>query len=382
VPRTPGTLCVHPKLMILNFGKFVRIVISSFNMSENQWEKSGDVFWWADLPLNDHTNHHHQRLGREPQMHAPLYDILHRMGATDANALLDRADWHTLHRDSGVEMYAVVSVPGDHSDRRFGMERLGDILGWLPSFPRECPVQMQVWSMGGSSKFWYHWFVSKLTQTRSKSKDNRIGLETPLEDVRFFVQTSGKGRYRSFEQRMFTNAHLWEDTKHPLMHETEDSPVPWGWHSKVMYRTYPSGWCRTKGCTRVHGWAYVGSHNCSAASWGSCPRKGQTTIRNFELGVVISSFPAQRGMKCGMDLKGAVPVPWSGASEFILRSVSGIRAFKGNIISIEGNPDKVEATMVPIVLTDSSRENSDSSGDDSDSDVESDHEEQIVSIPK
>jgi len=391
VSRKAGTFRVHPKLMILNFGKFVRIVISSFNMSEEQWEKAGDVFWWADLPLNDHPNYHLTRLGREPQMHAPLHDILHCMGATDANALLDRADWHVLHKHLGVEMNVVASVPGEHSDRRFGMRRLGDVLRQLPHFPQGCPVQMQVWSMGGSAPFWYNCFVSELTQTRTNCRDIRKDFTNSIKGVRFVVQTLGKGNYGSFDQRMFTNAHLWEDKKHPLMHSTEDSPVPWGWHSKVMYRMYPPSKCRTEGCTRMHGWAYVGSHNCSAASWG-LPRKGNTTIRNFELGLVISSFPAVRhGAQCGIDLKDAVPIPWSGASnlvryeptpEFISHCVSGVKAFKGNIVSNESTSAKdcLKATVTP--LRDALRGTSDSSDDDSDNDEESDCKERIVNIPR
>jgi len=42
----------------------------------------------------------------------------------------------------------------------------------------------------------------------------------------------------------------------------------WGWHSKVMTRVYPPGFCKRSGCSRVHGWRYIGSHNTSRACWG------------------------------------------------------------------------------------------------------------------
>jgi hypothetical protein len=51
VPRFPATFCVHPKLMLLKFKNYLRIVISSFNLSEEQCAQASDVFWWVDLPL-------------------------------------------------------------------------------------------------------------------------------------------------------------------------------------------------------------------------------------------------------------------------------------------------------------------------------------------
>eukprot|EP00923_Selenidium_pygospionis_P006861 GHVN01011789.1.p1 GENE.GHVN01011789.1~~GHVN01011789.1.p1 ORF type:complete len:228 (+),score=59.50 GHVN01011789.1:956-1639(+) len=91
-----------------------------------------------------------------------------------------------------------------------------------------------------------------------------------------------------------------------------ESPVSWGWHSKVMTRYYPSGLCASPLCDKVHGWAYIGSHNCSAASWGTEKFFKGIEIRNFELGVVITSTPARftTTKTCGDDLSEVAPPPW------------------------------------------------------------------------
>lgn len=340
VPRRPSTFCVHPKMMVLNFGSHVWIVVSSFNMSESQWAKAGDVFWWADLPLNQTPSPHLSRIGRDPNMHAPLYEFLCSIGAQDTASLIDCVDWRLLHCDG---LHAIVSLPGEHQDKRFGLRRLGEVLRTLPKFPRaQSPVLMQVWSAGGSNVRWYKNFVSVLTQ---EPRDNSDGPLSP-QDVRFVVQTPGKGHYKSFDDRMVTRGCLWEDQNHPFYHGSNiesGSSVSWGWHSKVMYRMYPRGVCRNRNCNRVHGWAYVGSHNCSAASWGSFGR-GTISIRNFELGLVVTSLPALRhGSQCGRCLKEAVPIPWSSTAalipyrptpDFVRGSFGGdVKTYYGTVVS-------------------------------------------------
>ena len=220
VPRQGNTFCVHPKIIVLNFTEHVRIVISSFNMSETQWSKAGDVFWWADMPLAKTPNPHLSRSGREPNMHAPLYDFLCCIGAQETADLLDSADWRSLRRGcpQATGMYAIASIPGEHNDPRFGLRRFQDILGslaHLPKFPTTgSPIIMQVWSIGGSAPIWYKNFVAVLTQKRRCNMDNNAGLSA--EDVRFVVQTPGNGHCRSFDARMVTRNCLWRDPHHPL----------------------------------------------------------------------------------------------------------------------------------------------------------------------
>ena len=46
---------MHVKLMLLRFPGFLRVVVSSLNLSERQWSDAGDSFWFADLPFQPDT---------------------------------------------------------------------------------------------------------------------------------------------------------------------------------------------------------------------------------------------------------------------------------------------------------------------------------------
>jgi hypothetical protein len=117
----------------------------------------------------------------------------------------------------------------------------------------------------------------------------------------------------SKDKRGVTRDMQWYDPQHPLLTPDEDgtsSLIPWGFHSKIIAREYPRGFCMTVGCTKRHGWMYVGSHNTSAASWGA-EERGRLVIRNFELGVVTISTPSMSpGEGCGPDLDILAPLPF------------------------------------------------------------------------
>lgn len=93
-------------------------------------------------------------------------------------------------------------------------------------------------------------------------------------------------------------SQLWTDPSNVLRRDITALKKPsWGWHSTVMTRTYPSQQC----CGRLHGWVYLGSHNCSAASWGNLDLS--MAMANWELGVLLLSPPrVVEGAKCGCDL--------------------------------------------------------------------------------
>jgi hypothetical protein len=65
ISRAPNTFCLHAKMMLLCFETMLRLVISSFNLPEEQETKAGDSFWWVDLPLT----------GREPPLRATCHYI-------------------------------------------------------------------------------------------------------------------------------------------------------------------------------------------------------------------------------------------------------------------------------------------------------------------
>ena len=331
-----GTSIMHVKLMLLRFEGFVRLVISSLNLSDTQWAHAGDSFWWADLPFRADAN-------ARPDAHVqePLVDMLVRMHVPAGwLRLLACCDWPSLQQQ-GTNIYAVTSIPGAEDGRvTYGMERLGRLLRGMPTFPpsREAPVYIQVWSLGSSGDKWYTDFALVLTQERFR--DLGVIAQWKHDHCRFIFQRDGGGpnwheinhtkmqrenRVRNMlgielraARRSELKKVLWDENASALLQPRKDRPpVPWGWHSKVMTRVYPPGFCLNPGCNRTHGWRYLGSHNCSRASWGwrpYCLEKHISVMdppNNWELGVLIISSPARvENETCGVDLDVCAPLPF------------------------------------------------------------------------
>jgi hypothetical protein len=227
----------------------------------------------------------------------------------------------------------VTSVPDIVSGNvKYGMDRLCQLLRPLPKFPSPavCPVFVQVWSLGGADDLWYSAFSIILTQERC----NGVIAEWQHDHVRFIMEAGNNWqqiREESIKQENKMRAMLNMDEKtlrkselkKVLWHEqgnkllstrdgTAGPPVSWGWHSKVMSREYPQGFCKRPGCTRTHGWRYLGSHNCSVASWGA--PGANLPPHNWEAGMLIVSFPAMKDTgDCGADLSERAPLPFQTA---------------------------------------------------------------------
>ncbi|CAE8613831.1 unnamed protein product [Polarella glacialis] len=266
-----GRPIFHMKFMILSFRRFVRVVISSFNLSCEQWRSAGDVFWWVDAVPNK---------GKPASRFATdLSRILDTLECPEAATLVLESQ---LDIDDSVTLIA--SMNGQ-ADSDLGLQRMKRALSYLPDFPEQCPADIQVWSMGGAQDRWFIRFGHVMAKS--------------LENVRFIF---GSGNW--FASSSISRARLWKDPDNVLR---DDRPgldkVPWGWHSKVMVRSYPLGQC----CGRMHGWVYLGSHNCSAHSWGDL----RNPIANWELGILICSPPCiGESSKCGCDLA-VVPLPFN-----------------------------------------------------------------------
>lgn len=324
---------MHSKIMLLRFRGFLRLVVSSFNLSQSQWSNAGDSFWWADVPFRTQADI------SEKNVQIPLLDMLQKLAVpTEWEQLLFCCEFSALQIAGHSQLHLVTSVPCESSQAcEYGMERLTSVLKTLPKFPlsQQAPVHVQVWSLGNSRDNWYVDFSSALTLESS----SKLGVlfEWKHDHVQFIFQENGRGpnwieinQLRTqrmnclrgaynlpelSERRSAVHSFLWDEGDSDLLGKKAAPNVHWGWHSKVMSRVYPQGFCKRTGCTRTHGWRYFGSHNCSRASWGwRYFERGVFVMdpaKNFEAGVVVSSAPALLADKeCGVDLSEVAPLPF------------------------------------------------------------------------
>jgi len=276
----------------------------------------------------------------------PLEDMLFRLCVPEQwLKLLGRCDWPSLQQKN-TSVHMVTSVPiqesleGEIQTNKYGMDRLHNVLRGLPKFPPSAisPAYVQVWSLGGANDRWYTDFALTLTQERYA--DLGVIAQWKNDHVRFIFEENGWGPNMRKKQEQLLQAEnrvrrmldmeeksskpselkkvLWNEQGHPLLSAKKGVPcVSWGWHSKVMTREYPQGFCKRPDCHRVHGWRYLGSHNCSRSCWGwryydkDAKRVVVENPNSWEMGMVIVSIPASSaGDECGADLNEVAPLPF------------------------------------------------------------------------
>jgi len=267
----------------------------------------------------------------------PVLDTLKRWGLNDSwVSLLAFCKWSSLQEPKS-RVQVITSVPDGRclSNRiYFGMQRLHAALKSMPKFPasKECPVDVQVWSLGGANDGWYADFARTFTQESFSELGHVVDWKS--DHVRLIFQENGAGANwkreaeERYESESLIRCHLnlpekgkpstatkkllWDETQSLLLNPKADArKTGWGWHSKIMLREYPVGFCKRAECRRVHGWRYFGSHNCSRASWGWSSSDGSSPPRNWEMGVILTSLPASsENGECGVDLRTAAPLPF------------------------------------------------------------------------
>ena len=346
LPKQRGIM--HTKLWLLLFSSCLRVVISSFNLSERQQDNAGDTFWYADLPM--------KKPGSESQSSAQFSkDVQGLVGALlgDGDPWLQIiGQYDASQLDKNIRLIA--SVPGDYSEmnREYGLKRLDSILRELPPFPSSSLVEAQVWSVGGAGYYWYNQTFSSVVAQNPQA--------TVAASMRLVLAHGGN----NFDNKCNARSAFHRD----------ESPLglphlAWGWHSKTMRRVYPmsedsksGAWrssranrsaCHPK-CKCSHGWLYFGSHNLSGASWGSS-YGGNFTINNWELGVVIVSPPnsTNKDPCCDLDLS-SVPLPFSPNSLEAFKNDESVRfRIQDNqlVRAIVCEPDRNNRSRGPPAVT-------------------------------
>jgi len=96
-----GYSLMHSKLMVLRFQGFLRLVVSSFNLSMEQVSKAGDTFWWVDVPF---CNAEEDSCFSKAAMVAPLLDHLKVLAVPRCwSELVRKCKWsHRGEKRSGI----------------------------------------------------------------------------------------------------------------------------------------------------------------------------------------------------------------------------------------------------------------------------------------
>jgi tyrosyl-DNA phosphodiesterase-1 len=273
----------HPKLMLLEFDTFLRVVISSANLSEVDWYLLSQVCWFQDFPLLTES---------ETQDNCKFYKDLNEFITHIYNRMDPIIDIRK-YNFTNASVSLVYSLNGRF--KQFDDYGLGKIckLQAGSKLGKDAKVMFQTSSVGNINDKYLQCFYKCAQGVSPSSKDypeveahfqmqfptneyiqnNRYGAES----ADCIIMPSKYYASKSFPQRILhqlTPIDGDDDYDHNLF------------HAKVMVISDDKG-ISDDTCL------YIGSHNFSPSAWGKFEKdNSQLCMNNYELGVW---FPAKEG---------------------------------------------------------------------------------------
>lgn len=284
-PLGPDAVVVHAKLCVFVFQTFLRVVISSSNLTRQDWEGLAQSVWVQDFPLTNPAPPQLDTFG------ADLADFMHQVGLFPnlAQAILFLAPFDF----SSAIVKLVASVPGTFNGNdahRYGHARLRNLLANYEFMPNPTGIVYQASTIGYTEVSWLGQFLTSLVgkkiPTRTfPSSAYDIGDPKPLtKPILHILFPTKKMCEKSLANNLGVIVMSYFDTSNNIdklkmlckPQEFRDTAI----HSKILMSLQKNG-------DRTVGWLYSGSHNFTVDSWGTIQTVDPPSniCHNYELGV-------------------------------------------------------------------------------------------------
>lgn len=312
IPRMNGPFgAMHSKLMVLDFGAFVRIVIPSCNMGARDWEYVENTVFVQDFrKLSDVANGQPAAAPRSPQSNAwmptfgeAMLDYVQAMGCPE-NALqwMRQFDYTTEAQFVGTKPVSANSPLAEQRDK-YGLNRLANAarqLGFQGS--RDIKVEFATSSLGSLKPAWIEDFGRAASglpflQPPGKGKAKQATLtDQPAIQVNFLfpsrrtVHESRSGKTGPGTATCCWERKYWEAEPTVANHLRDYISARTGLisHSKFGVVEDLSVGSDTE-VGKVYGLRYCGSANFTVAAWGKRTKDGLREAKNWETGVLLAS---------------------------------------------------------------------------------------------
>jgi len=276
---------MHAKLCLILFKTFIRVVVTSANLTEEDWTLMGQCSWYQDFP----------KVGKENKSQVAPFerDLMDFVSKLKLSASFLR-DYDFL----SAKVHLVASVSGYHTGKnidQYGHMRLRSLLtSFEPpkdNVSEDC-TYFQMSSIGGIDRGnWIDEFSASVRATGNTEHTNKKRKVDPKAAPQLHIVYPSKERVKKSSMlgaaMIFLSEEHYSSPTFPkqLLHDCISSnPLKEStlMHSKVLLRHI-----QTKD-GESHGWCYIGSHNMSPSAWGRL-QKGDTQFHtaNYELGVLF-----------------------------------------------------------------------------------------------
>ncbi|PRP85407.1 hypothetical protein PROFUN_06953 [Planoprotostelium fungivorum] len=303
---------VHAKMMMLLYKKKMRLIISSANLTEGEWEGLTQCVWYQDFPKYAGKNVDISETEISLDFRQQLYSFLRsvKLNPNFLNAY-DFTSVKVERRTASLsltlhEVRLVISVSGKHHEtdaHDFGYLRMKSVLSrhFACDSIMDSIIAYQTSSLGAiCHQNWLKEFSKNVGSTTSGSAAHDVSVLFPTKNS--IVKRSNMN---GSDMIFLHNSHYTTAGVPKRMYDIIPKDLARKrnlLHSKIMYRTL-----KNEDGEVTHGWCYIGSHNLSPSAWGRY--RGDFQILNYEMGVLfVTQDPSQsNGKSCGLEWLNSLP---------------------------------------------------------------------------
>lgn len=338
--------CFHPKLWLLKFPDFLRVVVSSGNLTTLDWSIWSNCLWYQDFYKKNMLLKESKSKAKENKED---YDYNKEFEVTLKDYIkeiipkkIDFKSFTKINLDDyifdNIEVILIPSFPGRHSDNLYGLSKVRNLIQTLNTNvykqEEEYVITYQSSSLGQLDSN----FISDICYA---FLPNCIGKDQALNKIYTDITKNVKVIYPTekyvadesyagpdFAQPLFLSEKNYEKPNflRKIFHQFEGS-VDYNFHHGILAHLKVG--IVTKSDMKIDDDTiiYYGSHNFTSAAWGKYEKnRTQLSISNTELGILVPGRPGSKALKeeiaKGLPFKfpaeiyGKGNIPWIGSKYF------------------------------------------------------------------
>lgn len=284
-PKMDSYGSVHSKLWLLEFDNYLRVVVTSGNMTEPDWTMYIQTIWIQDFPRTT------------VKKSCEFLDVLCDFWKHATHGLPH--EWLMNYDFSDAKVHLVPSIPGWHHDsylNKYGMKRIHTLLQKY-KFTKDPSVYYQCSSIGKMHKNWVPELCKQLG-----CREDKFSIIFPTKKTVLASRLGKEGAGMSFLEEDNYNSDSFPRKNmcdFGFLHEKSFLA-----HAKIL-----AGFEVVN--KELNGWIMIGSHNLSGAALGRMQKNGtQIQIYNYELSVFFPPRKWSNIEKISNETIPHYPIPW------------------------------------------------------------------------
>ena len=284
----------HPKLIILKFETFLRVIISSANITSLDWDVLAQVIWFQDFPKIDSKKLQDEKINFPIQLH----DFIAKIVPSNE---LQKVPSFSDYDFSNIAVDLVKSVNGWHTGNdmdNYGIGYIRKLMKQYPSNIKNGYLTIQATSIRKLDNDYlnqlYSAFKGKNTTKFNPKIKEKIRIQFPTDN---YIVNVTKQKDNAdcilLENDVYYNKDFPKECFYCLEPKKDvDAYMKALYHAKVIIFSNHDNEINDN--TII----YIGSHNISPSAWGNLTKdKKKLKMMNYELGIIFKPMPNSKSMK-------------------------------------------------------------------------------------